>query len=115
MVIIKGKSTYYDNQDQVTVDFSSIENISSILDELENVHGRIVASVAHNSNSTDDEVIDLYSYDSEGRVISTYKYIPGTGVGWTKIVYVYTFSGSLKSKEVYPQYLTWLTCNNFRI
>ncbi len=71
-------SSYYDNFDGLDSDIPSYVIPRWLFSSLENLHGRLVASIAINRiNGISYYVCDLYSYDDEGRIDKKFKIVPG--------------------------------------
>lgn len=66
--------------------------------DMVNLRGKLVASVSYNfGNGINQKVIDLYSYDDEGRIYKKYKKIPGMQM--QEITYTYDLQGKINIEE----------------
>jgi RHS repeat-associated protein len=88
--------------------------LNAIIGGLTNTRGRVVASISYDQGfyahragkynvhlyekEYSGKVIDLYSYDDEGRVIRKYKSIPG--IPLQTVNYVYDMQGKIKTETI---------------
>jgi YD repeat-containing protein len=87
-------SSYYDNFDDLDRDIPSYVIPRWLFSSLENLHGRLVASVIINRiNGISYYVCDLYSYDDEGRIGKKFKIVPGLLL--QEIFYTYDIHGKI--------------------
>jgi hypothetical protein len=92
---------YYDDADAMMDDLSARGKSSiipvSVLDSLDNLKGRMVASIAINRvNNREYYVADLFSYDDDGQVKTKYKVVPGLPL--QVIDYTYDIHGKVISE-----------------
>lgn len=85
---------YYDNSNSLAAELSTTP---AVLGTLKNLKGRLVAESIHNQWSG-NLVIDLYSYDTDGRVAINYKYLPNIPVQALK--YTYNLQGNVTTKII---------------
>jgi YD repeat-containing protein len=72
---------------------------SNVLNTLQNLKGRVVASIAVNKiQNRNYYITELFTYDDEGRVTTKYKSIPGLPM--QKLSYVYDIQGK-KLEEIF--------------
>jgi len=79
----------YDDCSNVADYLPDIPALSNVLSEITNTRGRLVADIAR--LSPEEYVIDMFSYNDEGKIGAKYKYIKhasANGLGWQKIAYL---------------------------
>jgi YD repeat-containing protein len=96
---------FYDNTDEFFTKAKEYGVATEQFTNLENTQGKLVAEIAYNRpagrrfyfGGQPELVVDVYSYDDEGRVKTKYKIIPGLPL--QTIVYTYDDHGKMKTEE----------------
>ncbi len=108
---------FYDNVTNLAV--CNYDRVNTNLPHLENYKGRVVASVSYGytgsipscSEAEKQYVIDLFSYDNEGRVVKKIKIIPG--VPETEINFQYDIQSKIKREIVKSKNTTIVKFYNY--
>lgn len=104
---------FYDNTDEFFTEAKSYGIPTENFTNLENTQGKLVAEIAYNRPAgrrfyfggfKPELVVDVYSYDDEGRIKTKYKVIPGLSL--QTMDYTYDNHGKMKTEEFKCGYTT---------